>query len=84
MGHKRSQGRIPYIGDNMAKNVTVQALGGQPKVIEAETVLDCFKSLNLNGNYTASVNGDAAAMDDELEDYSFVSFAQAVKGGISA
>lgn len=65
----------------MAKNITVQALGGQPKVIEAETVLDAFKSLSLSGNYTASVNGEPAEMSDELDGYSFVSFAQATKGG---
>ncbi len=69
--------------NDMAKNITGQALGGKQKVLEnAETVLDVFKALELNGNYTASVNGDAASMEDELEDYSFVSFAQATKGGL--
>lgn len=65
----------------MAKNITAQVLGGSPKVIEAETVQDAFNALGLNGNYTATINGDAAEMSDGLDDYSFVSFAQAVKGG---
>lgn len=66
----------------MAKNITVQALGGQPKVIEADTVKQAFDDLGLSGNYTASINGDTASMHDSLEDYSFVTFAQAVKGGL--
>jgi hypothetical protein len=65
----------------MAKNITAQALGGAPKVIEADTVSDAFNQLGLSGNYTASVNGDTAEMSQELNDYEFVSFAQAVKGG---
>ena len=65
----------------MAKNITAQALGGTAKVIEANTVKDAFDALGLSGNYTASINGDAASMDDELEEYNFVTFAQAVKGG---
>lgn len=65
----------------MAKNVTAQALGGQPKVVEASTVKEAFDALGLTGNYTASINGDTAEMSDELEEYSFVTFAQAVKGG---
>ncbi len=67
----------------MAKNITAQVLGGSPKVIEAATVKEAFEALGLNGNYTATINGDAAEMDEELSDYSFVSFAQAVKGGIA-
>lgn len=65
----------------MAQNVTAQVLGGQPRVIEAETVKEAFDTLNLSGNYTASINGEPASLDDELEDYNFVSFAPAVKGG---
>ncbi len=65
----------------MAKNITVETLGGTPKIINAETVRDAFNALGLSGNYTASVNGDAANMDDTLNDYEHVSFAQAVKGG---
>lgn len=66
----------------MANNITGQVLGGSPKAgISADTVQDVFEELALNGSYTATVNGEPAAMDDELEDYQFVSFAPAVKGG---
>lgn len=66
----------------MAKNITGQVLGGQPKAgLEAATVGDVFEQLALSGSYTATVNGDAADLDDELDDYMFVSFAPAVKGG---
>ena len=66
----------------MAKNITGQVLGGQPKAgLEAETVRDVFAKLELSGSYTATVNGDSADMDDALDDYMFVSFAPAVKGG---
>lgn len=78
-----TKGRIGAQKDKnkMAKNITAQALGGSPKVIEASTVQDAFNQLGLSGNYTASINGETAAMDDFLCDYSFVTFAQAVKGG---
>jgi hypothetical protein len=66
----------------MAQNITAQALGGQAKTIEAGTVLDAFKALGLSGNYTASVNGEPASMSQELNEYEFVTFAQAVKGGL--
>lgn len=66
----------------MAKNITAQVLGGAPKVIEAGTVQDAMNALGLTGNYSATVNGDAADMDTELNDYEFVSFAPAVKGGL--
>lgn len=66
----------------MARNITGQVLGGQPKAgLEAGTVREVFEKLALSGSYTATVNGDAADMDDELSDYEFVSFAPAVKGG---
>ncbi len=67
----------------MANNVTAQVLGGTPKVITAETVQDALNALNLTGNYTASINGETAELTDTLEDYNFVSFAAAVKGGSS-
>jgi sulfur carrier protein ThiS len=67
----------------MAKNIIAEALGGQPKLIEAATVQDAFNALNLpKGNYTASINGDEASMSDELSDRDHVTFAQAVKGGM--
>lgn len=66
----------------MAKNITAQALGGQAKTMEASTVRDAFNQLGLSGNYTASINGNPASMDDDLNEYEFVTFAQAVKGGV--
>lgn len=65
----------------MAQNITVQAVGGTPKVIQANTVQEAFNALGLTGNYTATVNGEPASMEDTLNDFEFVSFAVAVKGG---
>jgi len=65
-----------------ARNVTAQVLGGEPTVLEGvETVGDALSELGLEGNYTATVNGDPADMSQELEDYEFISFSSAVKGG---
>lgn len=66
----------------MARNITGQVLGGQPKVnLKGDDVQDIFDELNLTGNYTATINGNPAEMSAELEDYQFVSFAPSVKGG---
>lgn len=66
----------------MAKNVTGQVLGGTPKSgLAACKVKDVYAELRLSGSYTATVNGEPAEMSDDLEDYHFVSFAPAVKGG---
>jgi len=67
----------------MATNVTIQVIGGSPKVLEdATTVQDAFDALALEGSsYTATINGEPAAMDDYLDDYAFVSFSESVKGG---
>lgn len=65
------------------KTVTIQVLGGQPVVANnIRTVRDAFNKLELAGNYTVSVNGDPANMDDILDEYSFVTFSPAVKGGV--
>ena len=67
----------------MAKNITGQVLGGTAKAnLEGDSVQDIYNKLALNGTYTASINGEPADMSDELEDYNFVSFAPAVKGGL--
>jgi hypothetical protein len=66
----------------MAKNITILTLGGQPKVVEANTVQDAFNQSGLPaGNYTAQINGETASMSDILNDYEHVSFATATKGG---
>lgn len=68
----------------MAKNVTAQVLGSQAKVLDhASSIADAKSQLGLDGNYTATVNGEPADMEDELEDYSFVSFTKSVKGGLN-
>lgn len=64
----------------MAQKVTVQAVGGQPKVFDnIETVGELKEQMNL-GSYQASVNGEPADDDYELSDYEFVSLAPKVKG----
>jgi len=65
----------------MSENITVQVIGGQPKVIQADTVQEAYDALELDGNYTATVNGNPSDMDDDLNDYAFVSFSEKVKGG---
>lgn len=66
----------------MAKNITILTLGGQPKVVTAETVQEAFDQSGLPaGNYTAQINGETASMSDSLDDYSHISFATATKGG---
>jgi hypothetical protein len=67
----------------MATKVTGQLLGGAPKTFEdVHRVRDVYEKLGLSGNYTATVNGEPADMSTEIEDYTFVSFTEAVKGGI--
>ncbi len=67
----------------MANAVTAVALGGTPQILNGvATVADAKSKLGLTGNYAASVNGDPAADDDQLEDYCHVSFAPASKGGM--
>lgn len=65
-----------------AKKITAQVLGGESQVLErCETVQDAFDELDLDGSYTATVNGEPVDMDYELSDYEFVCFSPAVKGG---
>lgn len=66
----------------MAKKITAQVLGGQPKTFDGvDTIEDLKKKLTLGDGYAASVNGEPADDDYELNDYEFVSLAPAVKGG---
>lgn len=65
-----------------ARNVTAQVLGGEAQVLNGvETVGDALEELGLDGNYTATVNGEPVDLDYELSDYEFISFSSAVKGG---
>jgi hypothetical protein len=65
----------------MAKNVTVQVLGGQKKVFdEIGTLADIVKAFELS-NPSIKINGKDANIEDDLADYSFVSLGEKVKGG---
>jgi len=64
----------------MAQNVHAQVLGGEIKTVEVDTVGDVRKLLEVP-NHTASVDGEPAEDDEELADFSFVSFSPAIKGG---
>lgn len=64
----------------MAK-VIVKVLGGSPQEKEADTVGELREGLSLE-NYTATVNGETADDETELEDNQLVFFAPSVKGGI--
>lgn len=66
----------------MASNVVAQIQGGEKKVLDGvSTIADVRAKMNATG-YAASVNGDPAADQDELNDQDFVSFAVATKGGV--
>ena len=66
----------------MANNVTAQALGAQPKVLnDVFTVADIISQLDLD-NPSVKVNGQTVDSDYELEDFAFVSFGAKVKGGL--
>ena len=67
----------------MAMNITGQTVGGQAKVFnDMDTVQDVMDALGLSGSYTATINGEPADLDESLEDFSFVSFSESVKGGL--
>lgn len=66
----------------MATNVTVSVLGSTPKTMAAGTVKEAREALGLSANYAATVNGVPAKDDQALAEYSFVTFAEAVKGGV--
>lgn len=61
-------------------SVTVKVTGGNVQEMEADTVGDVKARLNLQA-YTATVNGEPADDDTDLEDYNFVTLSTAVKGG---
>ena len=64
------------------KKITAQVIGGESQVLEdCDSVQEAYDELGLDGDYTASVNGEPADMDQELNEYEFVTFSSAVKGG---
>lgn len=66
----------------MANNVAAQVLGGQVQILnDVEDICDVRKALKLDKGYVATVNGEPAETDQELNDYEQVTFAPAVKGG---
>lgn len=67
----------------MAKVVQAQVAGGQIKQVKnVDTVEELRDKLDLDKNYTASVKGEPSDDEQELDEYDFVSFSQAVKGGM--
>lgn len=65
----------------MADKVTVQVLGGSPQVIDGvNTIADIKRKLALQ-NHAASINGDAAADKDSVDDFNYVTLSPSVKGG---
>ncbi len=66
----------------MAKNVTVQIVGGESKVVnDVNTVSDCAKLIGATEGYTGAINGESAEFSEEVEDYNNVTFSKASKGG---
>lgn len=65
----------------MANKVTVQMIGGQPKILDGvNTIQDVMTKLDLS-NVTTKVNGDTQEPSYELSDYDFISIGEKVKGG---
>lgn len=67
----------------MATNITAQVIGSTAQVFtkDLSTVQEVANELGLTGSYSASINGEAADMNDSLDSFSFVSFSEKVKGG---
>jgi sulfur carrier protein ThiS len=67
----------------MANKVTIQVLGGQPKVVDGVvSVADAISALGLEGQYTATINGEPASLDSDVMDFEYIALAPAVKGGL--
>lgn len=65
----------------MAKNLQAQVAGGNVQTNKsAATVAELAKQVGAEG-YIATVNGEPADLDQELNDYEFVAFAKPVKAG---
>lgn len=59
--------------------VTVQVIGGAAKVMNKSTIQEIKSALGVR-NHQATVNGEPANDNYELQDYEFVSLAPSVKG----
>lgn len=64
----------------MAQKVTAQVLGGQPKVFDGVSTVEEVKQKMAATSYAATVNGEPASDDYELDDYEFVTLAPPSKG----
>ena len=65
-----------------ANSITGQVIGGRAQTFNScKTVGEVAKELGIGENYTAKINGNEADYGTELEDYSFVTFGEKVKGG---
>lgn len=66
----------------MAKNVQVQVAGGAIKTVNnVDTIEEVRAKLNLDEQHVATINGEPADDDDDVEDYQFIAFAPKVNGG---
>lgn len=66
----------------MASTITGVAPGKKTETYDnVETVKDVRIKMGLGEDYAATVNGEVADDDTELEDFQHVAFAQKVKGG---
>lgn len=66
----------------MAKNVTAAISGGKKRVFdEVDNLTELKDEMGLDGSYVITVNGETVNEDDDLPDYSFVTFGEKVKGG---
>jgi len=61
-------------------SVVVSAVGGSPQRVTADTVGEAKRALAC-ANYTATLNGEPADDDLELQDEDYVALSPSVKGG---
>jgi len=66
----------------MATNVIAIVSGGRPTTHTANTPQELMELMDLDGNFTVTVQGTPASMDTELKDYDQVKFTESVKGGL--
>lgn len=65
------------------KVITIKVMGSEAQVLEgttASTVQDVIDELELDGKYTANVNGRPATMSTALDNGAFLILSPAVKG----
>ena len=70
----------------MAQHVTIAVVGGSNKVLDqVDTVGEAVSMLEDTpgefGAFNIMINGEAASLSDTLEDYSYISLSEPIKGG---